>query len=612
MCGELRLDDPPNPASIDSMPPCMCGLMKELHTSSRHYYVSLSMNLISSEKTSTMALSELSMDDELGVDSTRRCGRDGCNSTAYHRCAGCRLFYYCCRECQQAAWPTHMKSCKKIKEMAHGGQKETVPAQAFADWLIIAGIKAPMSKVEATAARLGVSLKDAAMSLGTRQYFSIDALQPDAIEALEALINKKKKAREPVGVGGILCTCAVLHWMDGVKACLRLGIGPDSRTTGEDREPCSSMAAILHRFSPLVFAMPEFVDTTAAIIKMVVENAEFPLWLAGHKLRRPIVLASVIADKQLYSVVLSAFKRTFDAADKPLNPQLQRALDEALWQCTISDGPAIVTKVLLDCGADPDVKDERGVSLVDEICNYQTWVGTTQKLRLLARAGANFNVISKHSTSALGHAVITLGSVEIFDLLLELGALPATLLKAEPDVGGMLCKVAWANNVPMMKRLVEMRLVDVNTPYANSGSPDVDVTALYAASQWGLPEMVAYLLSAGADPTIGSIKLKGKRIECDNAVTFAITKGHVTVVQVMMDAGAVARELPIPPDVATTAQYYARLAVLCLQKSREDLEAMQALPKLRQPPKSEIEAQRKLVQRHERVLSLLQLGSSSD
>ena len=46
------------------------------------------------------------------------------------RCGGCRAVFYCGKDCQKSAWPTHKAACKVAKSAREGAKSEVHSAKA--------------------------------------------------------------------------------------------------------------------------------------------------------------------------------------------------------------------------------------------------------------------------------------------------------------------------------------------------------------------------------------------------------------------------------------------------------------------------------------------------
>jgi ankyrin repeat protein len=121
---------------------------------------------------------------------------------------------------------------------------------------------------------------------------------------------------------------------------------------------------------------------------------------------------------------------------------------------------------------------------------WATHEGDADLVRRLIRARADVEAVNDYGATALGEAAV-IGHAEIIDMLLREGADPN---QTNPEGQTPLMAVARTGNVEAARLLVEAG-ADVNATEEWGGQ-----TALIWAAAQGQPEMIAYLIGAGAEP----------------------------------------------------------------------------------------------------------------
>ena len=56
------------------------------------------------------------------IDQRKKC--HACGEDAKSICSGCRIVYFCSKECQVSAWPSHKRKCKAAKKEAKRQAKQ--------------------------------------------------------------------------------------------------------------------------------------------------------------------------------------------------------------------------------------------------------------------------------------------------------------------------------------------------------------------------------------------------------------------------------------------------------------------------------------------------------
>jgi hypothetical protein len=57
------------------------------------------------------------------LEARTHCAKPGCSGAGLKKCAGCRVIFYCGKECQVTHWPAHKPECERSAEKAVGKKK---------------------------------------------------------------------------------------------------------------------------------------------------------------------------------------------------------------------------------------------------------------------------------------------------------------------------------------------------------------------------------------------------------------------------------------------------------------------------------------------------------
>ena len=147
--------------------------------------------------------------------------------------------------------------------------------------------------------------------------------------------------------------------------------------------------------------------------------------------------------------------------------------------------------------------------------------GHPDVVRVLIDAGASVNTKDRNGAPPL-HCACRLGHLDIVKMLVEAGAGVCTT-----DSNGQSCLMpaSGAGHTETVRYLVGLKDVEVNHKKNNG------VTALHCAVQKGHVDVVQVLIDAGAD-------IDAKNEVGRSPLMFASIKGHLDVVKVLVEAGA--------------------------------------------------------------------------
>ena len=194
----------------------------------------------------------------------------------------------------------------------------------------------------------------------------------------------------------------------------------------------------------------------------------------------------------------------------------------------VSVGSAEAMKLLLDRGADPNIRNSSQSTAL-------MWAATDiRKVRLLLDRGADVNAVSSRGRSALFLAAMSAPSVEIVRLLTARGADVKVV-----DVLKMtaLHAATWGNDTETIRLLADAGL-DVNAAHIAGFTPLINAAnAGNLAAAKLLIAKGANVNAAAGDP---AQKVKAGTIALGNftALHMAATSGSTEFVKVLLDAGA--------------------------------------------------------------------------
>ena len=163
-------------------------------------------------------------------------------------------------------------------------------------------------------------------------------------------------------------------------------------------------------------------------------------------------------------------------------------IDRTALFYTSQNGHAETVELLLNRGANPNLKDERGVSPLRLAAEY----GHLEVVNILLAAGADPNIKTKDYGNLALHAACSNGHIDIISILLEQG----DHLNLKNRIGMTpLIMAARHGHDDLVKMLIEQgAIIDIKE---KSG-----LTALHFACVHGNGEMLPALLAAGADPNL--------------------------------------------------------------------------------------------------------------
>jgi ankyrin repeat protein len=162
--------------------------------------------------------------------------------------------------------------------------------------------------------------------------------------------------------------------------------------------------------------------------------------------------------------------------------------DEYLMDAIFDDDLSKVKEALSN-GADPNARDNDGSAL-----HWAAYGGELEMVKTLLEAGAK--VEEQQGTDTALHAAVHSGNPEILRLLLNADG-HAMINNFDIIEYTPLMITAQENRLDLARLLIEDG-ADVNA----NNEPKLGDTALKKAVENGSVEMVEFLLSAGADPTI--------------------------------------------------------------------------------------------------------------
>ena len=159
---------------------------------------------------------------------------------------------------------------------------------------------------------------------------------------------------------------------------------------------------------------------------------------------------------------------------------------------------------------------------------YAANEGLTKVVSLLLKAGANPNIKDDDGVTALNKAALK-GYTEIVSLLLKAGANPN--IKVKNGVTALI-DAAYNNHIDVVKELINTKRKFIfNFRKTNLNATNRHgMTALIWAADQGHVDVVKLLLDAGADPHI--TEEKGL-----TALIIAADKSHTEIVRLLLDAG---------------------------------------------------------------------------
>jgi ankyrin repeat protein len=189
-----------------------------------------------------------------------------------------------------------------------------------------------------------------------------------------------------------------------------------------------------------------------------------------------------------------------------------------------NEGLTKVVSLLLKAGANPNIKDDDGVTALKRAALK----GYTEIVSLLLKAGANPNIKDDDGVTALNKAALK-GYTEIVSLLLKAGANPN--IKVKNGVTALI-DAAYNNHIDVVKELINTKRKFIfNFRKTNLNATNRHgMTALIWAADQGHVDVVKLLLDAGADPHI--TEEKGL-----TALIIAADKSHTEIVRLLLDAG---------------------------------------------------------------------------
>ncbi len=161
---------------------------------------------------------------------------------------------------------------------------------------------------------------------------------------------------------------------------------------------------------------------------------------------------------------------------------------EQLFFEALNEGNLSMVKLMLEHGADPNVKNEEGVTAF----HATLILGNLEVTRLLLAHGADPNVKNEEGVTAF-YATLILGNLEVTRLLLAHGADPNILPPEEDEAP--LSYFAGDGNLDVVQLLLSAGM------YVDIRDEDQD-TPLHKAAQGGYVEIFKILLEAGADPSL--------------------------------------------------------------------------------------------------------------
>jgi ankyrin repeat protein len=170
--------------------------------------------------------------------------------------------------------------------------------------------------------------------------------------------------------------------------------------------------------------------------------------------------------------------------------------------------------------------------------------GNVQLVKILLEAGANVNAVSTYQDEKFGHtglrsplqSAVALADLDMSKILLEAGAdarvdspffCPGPSPPFMWSPAGLLATAIWRGNVELFQLLLDSgAVVDSMLPTENS------ITALGAAAQMGNISIVEALLKQGAEVD-GNVRASG-----GTALKQAATNGHTGIAFALLEAGA--------------------------------------------------------------------------
>lgn len=179
------------------------------------------------------------------------------------------------------------------------------------------------------------------------------------------------------------------------------------------------------------------------------------------------------------------------------------------------DGPV---SLLLEAGADPNVKDAKGRTAL-MMASFENYRSTAARF---VEAGANLNVRDNDGLTALLASILK-NNTDTVALLVDAGA----DLNIQENHGYNALMLTARYNLPTIAAalLADTRRVELDAKFSNGQ------TALMIAAFEGHREVVALLVSAGAN--LNATDNNGNR-----AVMWAVAQGHEDTVALLIHAGA--------------------------------------------------------------------------
>jgi tankyrase len=232
--------------------------------------------------------------------------------------------------------------------------------------------------------------------------------------------------------------------------------------------------------------------------------------------------------------------------------------------------------LLIDCQADPSVKDEGGLQPIHNAASF----GHVDVLHLLISNGADINATDNWGWTPLHEACVK-KKVDIIQVLLnnnaELslknqdGKTPVDLSKNDQQVSSILCGEYRKNDILEAARTGnEDKLKQLLTPVNVNcrANDDRKSTPLHLASGYNMTSIVQLLLDRGANV---NAKDNGGLIALHNACSY----GHFEVAKILIDRGALVNEVDMwsftPLHEAVIKQRHQICSLLLCNKGRVDI-----------------------------------------
>lgn len=201
---------------------------------------------------------------------------------------------------------------------------------------------------------------------------------------------------------------------------------------------------------------------------------------------------------------VEAVRDLLEAGARPNEITGQSPLFDAIYKNNFE-----IIKLLLDYGADPNLKDKKGNTPIDIAIENES----NEIIKLLLDHGANKDMKNLEGVTPLGKAIIN-DDVEAARLLLQSGANPNEMMNMAPN---LIDLAKLRNDLDIIDEIREM--------------PELIGSAVYSAVVRDNYEMVLLLLTFGANPNLGT----------ENGSTplgAAISKGLIKIVKLLLENGA--------------------------------------------------------------------------